>query len=85
MASGNGAAIAAHLHRLRLTTPSSDHTTKKLIIDLAGAWEKISNLGEQDGDDIVTGTFRVRNNDQAGAAGLFAKFVVVTDGLASLP
>jgi len=68
-----------------LTTPSSDHTTKKLIIDLSGAWEKFSELGEQDGNDIVTGTFRVRNNDRAGVAGLFAQYMVVTDALAAIP
>lgn len=62
-----------------LTTPGA-HATKKLIIDLAGKWESFDVLGDQDGNDIVTATFRARYNADAN---LFAKIVVVNE-LASL-
>ena len=38
----------------------STYTTKKVRIDAAGTWENFSVIGEQDGNDIVTGTFRMR-------------------------
>jgi hypothetical protein len=64
-----------------LTTAGTTYTYKTLIIDLAGKWEKFDKLGEQDGNDIVTGTFRARYN---ATAALFAEMIVVNE-LASLP
>jgi len=42
-----------------LATTGTTHATKKLIIDCYGQWEKFDKIGEQDGNDIVTGTFRI--------------------------
>jgi hypothetical protein len=63
-----------------VTTPGTDFSTKKLRIDLAGKWEKFEKLDENDGNDIVKGTFRVRYN---ATAALFAEIKVVNE-LASL-
>ncbi len=57
------------------------YTTKVLKMVLAGKWEKFSPLGEQDGNDIVTGTFRARYN---ATAAKFANFTVVNE-LTTLP
>ncbi|MFA5057025.1 MAG: hypothetical protein WC485_02835 [Opitutaceae bacterium] len=46
----NGAALA---------TAGTTFTTKALRVDLVGVWEKFSKIDEEDGLDIVTGTFRV--------------------------
>jgi len=54
-------------------TAYDDHT---LIIDLVGKWESFEGLGEQDGNDIVTGTLRCRYNATAGALG---KITVVNE------
>jgi hypothetical protein len=64
-----------------LATAGTAYTYKTLIVDLAGKWEKFDKLDEQDGNDIVTGTFRARYNSTAA---LFAEFLVVNE-LASLP
>jgi hypothetical protein len=48
---------------------------------MVGKWEKFDKLGEQDGNDIVQGTFRARYNSTAAA--MFR--AVVQNGLASLP
>jgi hypothetical protein len=42
------------------TTATYDYKT--LILDLAGKWESFEAMGDEDGDDIVTGTFRCRYN-----------------------
>ncbi len=63
-----------------VATPGTDFSTKKLRIDLAGKWEKFEKLDENDGNDIVKGTFRVRYN---ATAALFAEIKVVNE-LASL-
>jgi hypothetical protein len=38
-----------------------------LYLDLVGKWDNFSQIGEQDGNDVVTGTFRARYNSTAGA------------------
>ena len=63
-----------------LATPGT-YTYKTCRIDLAGKWETFDVLGEEDGNDIVTGTFRARYNANAA---LFGQIVVVNE-LASLP
>jgi len=50
--------------RIRLYTPGSDGS-RDLYIDLAGRWETFDAIGEQDGNDIVRGTFRARYNTTA--------------------
>jgi len=64
-----------------LTDPGTAYTYKTLRIDLAGKWLSFDKLDEQDGNDVVTGTFRARYNADAD---LFAQIVVVNE-LASLP
>ena len=53
-----------------------NYTYKTLFIDLVGKWETFEAIGEQDGNDIVTGTLRCRYNGTAGALG---KFTVVNE------
>jgi hypothetical protein len=64
-----------------LATAGSTYTEKTMIIDLAGKWESFGPLDDDDGNDTITGTFRVRYNETAA---LFAKFIFVNE-LASLP
>jgi hypothetical protein len=58
------------------TTAGTAYTYKTAIITLAGKWESWENLGENDGNDIIAGTFRARYNSDAGFIG---SFVVVND------
>lgn len=45
-------------------------TTKKVRLNLAGKWEgPLKPIGEQDGNDIVTGTFAVRYDETASFRG----------------
>jgi hypothetical protein len=55
--------------------------TKELLIDGAGKWDNFEKIGERDGNDIVTGTFRFRYNSTCG------RFFAITcrNNLASLP
>jgi len=53
---------------------SGTYTTKLLRIDAAGKWANFQPLGEDDGDDICTGEFRVRYN--ATAAKFFEMLLV---------
>jgi hypothetical protein len=76
----------ARLIRLRfagtaLGTAGSSYSTKVFQVDLAGKWEKFDKIGEQNGNDIVTGTFRARYN---ATAAKFAEIVVVNE-IASVP
>ena len=54
---------------------------KSLAIDIAGKWESFDVLGEQDGNDIVSGTFRGTYNATVG--GMFQ--VAIANLLAALP
>jgi len=64
-----------------LTTAGTIYTNKTRDIDLAGKWEKWDPIGEQNGSDIISGTFHAKYNSTA------AKYCVVTyvNQLASLP
>jgi hypothetical protein len=64
---------------IRLTFDGTSN--KKLAIDIAGKWESFDVLGEQDGNDIVSGTFRGRYNATVG--NMFK--AVVTNALSALP
>lgn len=57
------------------------YDNKTLRIDLAGKWQDFDVLGDQDGNDILTGTFKAEYDSDAS---LFAKITVV-NLLASLP
>lgn len=52
------------------------YTYKTLIVDLAGLWEKFDKIGDADGNDIISGTFRAAYDSTAA---LFAEFVVVNE------
>jgi len=54
---------------------------KYLTLDMAGKWENFEPIGERDGNDILSATFRARYNSTAA---LFFEAVIGT-GLASLP
>ena len=45
-----------------LTTTGATYAVKTMIIDLTGKWEKFEKLGERDGNDVLTGSFRARYN-----------------------
>ena len=68
----------ARLIRLNITgnalTTAGTFATKLLRVDLAGKWEKFDKIGETNGNDIVTGTFRA-NYDPTAAK--FAEIKVV--------
>ena len=64
-----------------LATTDTSYDTKTLIIDLYGKWETFDVIDEQDGNDIVTGTFKV---GYSTAASKKATFIVVNE-LATLP
>lgn len=64
---------------IRLLFTGSDD--RSLAIDIAGKWASFDVLGEQDGNDIVSGTFRGTYNSTVG--GMFQ--VAITNLLAALP
>lgn len=64
-----------------LTTAGTDFSTKAVRVDAAGKWERFDKLGERNGNDIVTATFRARYN---ASAALFAVFSVCNN-LATVP
>jgi len=59
---------------------ASDYTYKTLIIDLCGKWSKFDKIGEQNGNDIVTGTFIGKYDVTAASAGQ----IVVVNELSAL-
>ncbi len=63
---------------------AATYTHKTLQIDLAGSWEKFEKLDERDGNDIITGRFRMRYDAAAGGTGLAGR-VIVVNTLVSLP
>lgn len=64
-----------------LTVAGTGYTTKTMLIDAVGKWESFSKIDEQDGNDTVTGTLKVRYNTVAATAGR----VVIVNELATLP
>ena len=57
-------------------------TGNQLILDIAGKWDNFEKIGERDGNDIVTGTFRGRYNSTAA---LFFETEVHCATLSELP
>lgn len=62
-------------------TPGTTYSKKTLIVDLAGRWENFEPVGEADGNDILTGTFRVRYSSADSLKGQ----IVVVNELSALP
>jgi len=52
------------------------YTSKTVYVDVAGKWEKFAALSEQDGNDIVAWTFRVKYD---ATAALFCNITVVNE------
>lgn len=65
-----------------LAGAGTSYSKKTLFVNLAGKWEQFNKIDEQNGNDIVTGTFRARFSS---VASLFASFTVVLDGVTALP
>lgn len=49
------------------TTAGTSYTYPTLMIDLPGYWESFDTIDEQDGNDIVTGTFRSEYNTNSSS------------------
>lgn len=58
----------------------STFTAKTLRIDLAGKWETFEALADENGNNVVTGTFRARYNSTAALMGR----IVSVHGIAAL-
>jgi len=57
-----------------VTTSSGTYKYKTMIIDLTGKWDNFSNLESDDGNDVISGTFRARYN---GTCATFGQVIVV--------
>ncbi len=57
-------------------TPGTDFTKHTLQLDFAGQWEKFDAIDEQDGNDIVVGTFRAKDD---ATASLFAQILIANE------
>lgn len=57
-------------------TTTGTYETKLFRIDLAGKWESFDKLDEDNGNDVVKGTFRARHN---ATASKFVELVVVNE------
>jgi hypothetical protein len=57
------------------------YSYRTLIIDMAGKWLKVGPIGEQNGNDVVEGTFQVKVNEVKASAGQ----IVVVNALSALP
>jgi hypothetical protein len=64
-----------------LTTPGTTYTYKTRNIDLAGVWDKFDAIGDQNGVDIIVGTFHAKYDATA------AKYcqILYVNQVASLP
>ncbi len=64
-----------------VATPGTVYSKKTMIINVAGRWTKFDKLDEQDGNDIVMGTFTSRYNPTAAK---FGNLIVVNE-LTTIP
>ena len=62
-------------------TAGTAYSVKTIIIDLDGKWESFEGLDDMDGDDVITGTFRARQNATSGG---YVGFIVANT-LAAIP
>jgi len=63
-----------------LQTTGTAYTTKTMIIDVVGKWTKFDKVGEQNGNDILTGTMAGRYDSTAATAGQ----ILIVNELAAL-
>ena len=68
---------------LTTTDAGATYDTKTFIVDLVGKWESFDVLDEQDGNNIVKGTFRARYN--SNVATYFARFIVANEVGTTMP
>lgn len=66
---------------LSSTDAAATYDTKTLIVDMLGKWESFDALTDQDGNDQVTGMFRVGYSATAAKKGSF----ILVNELATLP
>jgi hypothetical protein len=66
---------------LSSTDAGATYDKKTFIVDMLGKWESFEALDEQDGNDQVTGTFRMGYSSTAAKKGGF----IVVNELAALP
>ena len=59
-----------------LATAGASYTYKSVVVDVAGVYEDWSELQDQDGNDVITATLRVRYNSTAA---LKAQITVVNE------
>lgn len=64
-----------------LTTGGTTYQKKTLILNVAGKWESFDALGEEDGDNIVSGTFKGAYSTSKSTMGNF----IVVNEIASVP
>jgi len=64
-----------------VATAGTTYTKKTLKVNVAGMWEKFEKLGENNGNDVLEGDFRVAYDPTAAK---YAEIIVVNE-LASLP
>lgn len=62
-------------------TGGAQYDNHSLVLDMAGKWDSFDILGEQDGNDVITGTFRSRYNATSTS---FAEFALVNE-LSAIP
>lgn len=62
-------------------TTGATYTKKSMIINLCGKWEDFKVLGDENGNDIIQGTFRAAYDSTGGK---FAEIIVVNE-LSALP
>lgn len=76
----NYRASVARLIRLKCEgtalTKAGTYNNKTLIVDLTGKWDRFDPMGEDDGDDIITGQFRGRYNATSNS---FFEMVLVNE------
>ena len=68
---------------LTTTDAGAAYDTKTFIIDLSGKWESWDVLDEQDGNNVVKGTFRARYNSDV--ATYWARFICANQVGATMP
>ena len=71
---GNGRLIRVQFEGAAFTTAGDSFSYPTLRIDLAGYWESFDKLADQNGNDVVTGTFRAQ---YSSVASTFAQITVV--------
>lgn len=79
--SGTSRLIQLKFEGSQFGTPGTTYTYHTLLINMCGRWEKFNPIEAEDGDTIVTGTFKCGYNETA-AKGLQ---IIVVNELSALP